>query len=511
MNELVDTLLYEGYALYPYTPGATKNATPTPFGIVYPPAYAETLPSAYDHLELRCVVEGDDPEIECEVRFLAPSGERHRAEPQRAAGPGDFRFGELAVHVAITREGDEVCLRVENRTEAPAGLDRGEALRLSLISTHPLLTVKRGRFLSQLDAPCRSVNTWPVLASAADDVMLGAAIILPDHPQIAPESRGNLFDNTEIEEALVLHVQVLSDAERAEIERQDPAVREMIERAGAVTPDELRKLHGRMTLEPPQPSAAVRDPTARPARGRGRRRRLQARRPRDRPAGARRRPACAHARGAHGDRGADLPRLRRPHPPGRRARRARPGDPARDRALPVVLPTRAGGELMKRILVAGIGNAWLKDDGFGGEVVKRLEARELPPEAAVFDFATGGLDLAYELMRGYDALVLIDVSRQGGEPGTLYVMEAREEDVEAGIEDGQLINPHAMDPQTVLRFVKTLGAWPGKVVVIACEPAEVEDMGIGLTEQVERAVDGAVALVVETIEELRTDAAYASG
>ncbi len=261
MNELVDTLLYEGYALYPYTPGATKNSTPTPFGIVYPPGYAEALPSAYDHLELRCVVEGDDPEIECEVRFLAPSGERHRAEPQRAAGPGDFRFGELALHVALTREGPEVCLRVENRTPAPAGLDRGEALRLSLISTHPLLRVRRGRFLSQLDAPCRSVNTWPVLASPADDVMLGAAIVLPDHPQIAPESRGNLFDNTEIEEALVLHVQALSDAERAEIEQQDPAVREMIERAGAVTPDELLKLHGRMTLEPPQPSAAVRDPT----------------------------------------------------------------------------------------------------------------------------------------------------------------------------------------------------------------------------------------------------------
>jgi hydrogenase maturation protease len=90
-------------------------------------------------------------------------------------------------------------------------------------------------------------------------------------------------------------------------------------------------------------------------------------------------------------------------------------------------------------------------------------------------------------------------------------MEAREEDIEAGIEDGQLINPHAMDPQTVLRFVKTLGAWPGKVVVIACEPAEVEDMGIGLSEQVEGAVDGAAGLVVETIEELRTDAAYASG
>jgi hydrogenase maturation protease len=165
---------------------------------------------------------------------------------------------------------------------------------------------------------------------------------------------------------------------------------------------------------------------------------------------------------------------------------------------------------MKRILVAGIGNAWLKDDGFGGEVVKRLESRELPEGAAVFDFGTGGLDLAYELMRGYDALLLIDVSRQGGEPGTLYVMEALKDDVEAGIEDGQMINPHAMDPQTVLRFVKTLGAWPGKVVIVACEPAEVEEMGMGLSPAVQSAVNAAVGVVIETIEELRTDAAYAA-
>jgi hydrogenase maturation protease len=164
---------------------------------------------------------------------------------------------------------------------------------------------------------------------------------------------------------------------------------------------------------------------------------------------------------------------------------------------------------MKRILVAGIGNAWLSDDGFGGEVVRRLEQRELPPGVAVFDFGTGGLDLAYEVMRGYDALVLVDVSRQGGEPGTLYVMEALEEEVEAGIEDGQVVNPHGMDPQTVLRFVKTLGAWPGKVMVVACEPARVEEMGIGLSDEVARAVDGAVDLLVGTIRDLQADAAYA--
>jgi len=165
----------------------------------------------------------------------------------------------------------------------------------------------------------------------------------------------------------------------------------------------------------------------------------------------------------------------------------------------------------KRILVAGIGNAWMKDDGFGGEVAKRLTERELPAEAAVFDFGTGGLDLAYEVMRGYDGLILVDISRQGGEPGTLYVMEPDEQDVEAGIEDGQVIDPHGMDPQTVLRFVKSLGAWPGKIVVIACEPAAVEEMGFGLSDEVGEAVDGAVELVLRTVDELRSDAAYAGG
>jgi hydrogenase maturation protease len=152
----------------------------------------------------------------------------------------------------------------------------------------------------------------------------------------------------------------------------------------------------------------------------------------------------------------------------------------------------------KQILVAGIGNAWLRDDGFGGEVARRLEARKLPPGVTVMDFGTGGLDLAYEVMRGYDALVLLDISRQGGEPGTLYVMEPDEDDIAAGIEDGEMLDPHGMDPQTVLRFVRAVGGWPGKVVVIACEPAEVDAMGFGLSDQVSAAVDGAVELVEST-------------
>jgi hydrogenase maturation protease len=155
------------------------------------------------------------------------------------------------------------------------------------------------------------------------------------------------------------------------------------------------------------------------------------------------------------------------------------------------------------ILVAAVGNLWLGDDGFAGEVAKRLRARELADDVAVADFGTGGLDLAYEVMRGYDALVLVDVSRQGGEPGTLYVMQVDEESVEAGIEDGAQIDPHGMDPETVLRFVKATGGWPGQVVVVACEPEQVEEVGIGLTPSVAAAVDDAVELVARTVEEVR--------
>ena len=118
----------------------------------------------------------------------------------------------------------------------------------------------------------------------------------------------------------------------------------------------------------------------------------------------------------------------------------------------------------------------MQDDGFGSEAAQRLERRELPPGVTVMDFGSGGLDLAYEIMRGYHALVLIDVSRQGGEPGTLYVIEPDPADYARPIEDGEMISPHGMDPQTVLRFVTAVGRFSGKVVVVACEPGPIEDL-----------------------------------
>jgi len=285
VEELVDSLLYEGYALYPYTPGATKNATPTPFGIVYPPVYAETFASTFDHLELRCVLEAPaDAVLDGEVKFLAAAGERHQAEPHTLVVPGAMvgalahepavlpaavscGDGAPALAVVLTLKAHEltageyeVVLRVENRTLVSSGLERAGALGRSLLSTHPIVRVRGGRFISSLDRRCDSVNTFPVLASAADDVVIGAAIVLPDHPQIAPESRGSLFDSTEIEEALLLHVQVLSDEERAEIERQDPAVREMIARASAATAEDIIALHGRVTLRDPETTSPPEEP-----------------------------------------------------------------------------------------------------------------------------------------------------------------------------------------------------------------------------------------------------------
>jgi hydrogenase maturation protease len=160
----------------------------------------------------------------------------------------------------------------------------------------------------------------------------------------------------------------------------------------------------------------------------------------------------------------------------------------------------------RQILVAGIGNAWMKDDGFGSEVVKVLSQRSLPAGVSVIDFGTGGLDLAYEVMRGYDGLILVDISRQGEPPGTLYVMEADPADVDGSIEDGQALDPHGMDPETVLRFVKYVGGWPGRVLVVACEPEQIEDFGVGLSHAVRAAVQRAADVVIESVAQLQADA-----
>jgi len=292
LEELVRTLLYEGYALYPYTPGV-KNATPTPFGIVYTPAYAEAQPAAYSKLRMEAVMEGGpEAELSATIQFLQAAGEGHKGierrlelGPVKLADLARERVGEefsFEPAFEVEAEGGEIKGRVAMRAELlgpslarikvcvhndgaipgdEAAADRGVALHWSFLSVHPLAEVKGGRFISPLEREgdagkavegSEQVNTYPVLAGSDDAAMLGAAIMLPDHPELAPESLGNLFDNTEIEEALLLHVHALSDDEREQISEQDPAVKEMIDRAAQSTGDEIMSLHGRLTYTEPE-------------------------------------------------------------------------------------------------------------------------------------------------------------------------------------------------------------------------------------------------------------------
>lgn len=164
-------------------------------------------------------------------------------------------------------------------------------------------------------------------------------------------------------------------------------------------------------------------------------------------------------------------------------------------------------DVEKRILVAAVGNQWLQDDGFGPAVAKVLLQRELPKGVTVIDFGTGGLNLAYEVMAGYDALILIDIARQGHPPGTLYTIEPDEDEIDRQIAAGAQLDLHGMNPTAVLRFVKQVsGSLPDRVVVLACEPElvveHVDEMDMVLSEAIKAAIPRAADLTLETIAEL---------
>jgi hydrogenase maturation protease len=152
---------------------------------------------------------------------------------------------------------------------------------------------------------------------------------------------------------------------------------------------------------------------------------------------------------------------------------------------------------MKKILIAGIGNVFLGDDGFGVEVIRRLAGRRLPDGAVAIDFGIRGIDLTYALMDGYDAAVLVDVAMRGEPPGTLYVIEPA---VEAAREPHAALATHGMDPARVLGLVATLGGAVGAIRVVACEPAvlgDEADVVVGLSPAVAAAVEPACQLALE--------------
>jgi hydrogenase maturation protease len=159
-----------------------------------------------------------------------------------------------------------------------------------------------------------------------------------------------------------------------------------------------------------------------------------------------------------------------------------------------------------RILVAGIGNVFLGDDGFGVALAGRLARRELPAGVEVVDFGIRGMDLAYAMHDGYDVVLFLDASPRGEPPGTLFVIEP---DLDEGL-DGVGFDAHGMDPLKVLALARALGAGPlPRVLVVGCEPAtamrgDEEDVVAGVSEPVRLALDEAVLLVESLLADLTT-------
>ncbi len=209
------------------------------------------------------ILESGSPSTHSQLRIDFPSGKslEYLCDAQgRAVGAirrvwqrltASIEFAAAPVREDVVR----VTIRIANLTPmvARAAETREDALPFSLASAHTILAVERGEFLSLLDPPaecsdlaaaCKNIGTWPVLVGDAAETMLSSPIILYDHPQIAPESAGNLFDSTEIDEILSLRILTLTDEEKREMWRSDDRTREILERTENMPDEQFMKLHG---------------------------------------------------------------------------------------------------------------------------------------------------------------------------------------------------------------------------------------------------------------------------
>jgi hypothetical protein len=289
---VADAVLYEGYLLYPYRASAQKNQLRWQWGVLVPRGQSEAAgerwasqtevlveprDGALLHVRARCLQletrggevpwdEGHERHVDAvlpldgdgthEVPFVLAGGESVEGGVSRRRHPVDgvvlLTIERLPGPYGVVK----VQVRVENRTHwRDPTASREEAVRHALVGAHVLLGTSSGRFLSMVDPPewarpyveaCDNVGTWPVLVGDADDVMLSSPIILDEHPQIAPESPGVLFDGTEIDEILSLRTLALTDTEKAEARATDPRAAAVIDRVDGMAPEILERLHGAM-------------------------------------------------------------------------------------------------------------------------------------------------------------------------------------------------------------------------------------------------------------------------
>jgi hydrogenase maturation protease len=176
---------------------------------------------------------------------------------------------------------------------------------------------------------------------------------------------------------------------------------------------------------------------------------------------------------------------------------------ASDEVEPVLATEQLSAVQTKRILIAGIGNIFLADDGFGVEVAGRLANRTFPEGVRIADFGIRGFDLAYALMEGYETTILVDAypGDGAGKPGTIFVVEPDLEQLHSPGTQAAFIEPHAMNPLNVLRMATRMGGDPKRVLLVGCVPATLgpEEGQMGLSEPVAAAVDEAVGLIVSLV------------
>lgn len=264
VEKVANAVLYEGYMLYPYTASSVKNRQRWNFGVLSPPAYDAS------EMQTECLIVGN-ASVSARVRFLQ---DRDGATVERALelsdvtldSPREVRFDFDPIHGALDArltavsgpplDGGTSCLtvRISNQSRVEPAT-REDALANSMLSTHAILTLTGGEFVSMIDPPpeyreaatrCRNIGTFPVLAGPHNerDCILSSPIILYDYPQVAPESPGDLFDSLEIDEILTLRILTLSDQEKAEIRAGDERARQVLERSENMPPEQLMKLHG---------------------------------------------------------------------------------------------------------------------------------------------------------------------------------------------------------------------------------------------------------------------------
>jgi hydrogenase maturation protease len=315
VDQIADAVLYEGYLLYPYRP-SVKNRQRWTFGGLYPRPFSEAQAGTDPWMsQTECLVHaGEDARLSLRVRFLhlqlrrvegpvvgpgesppawqeaverdVDAGERALSAVVGAPEIRDFAFparlredplparegraqGNVireqhaiagSVEFSAERAADslfKLTLRIRNDTPLPDGscADRDEALLRALVSTHAILDVRDGEFLSMIDPPepwraiaagCRNVGTWPVLVGEPGErgTMLSAPIILYDYPQVAPESPGDLFDATEIDEILTLRILTLTEDEKRAMSDLDERARALLERTESLAREQLMGLHG---------------------------------------------------------------------------------------------------------------------------------------------------------------------------------------------------------------------------------------------------------------------------